>query len=171
FLFPEGGERSLGRFAATTTGTWTPRVDVTEHEDVIKVCAELPGIPKSKVNVDVDVLALCRYFSFFFGLLPRPLLPAPTRPAASLPALTRAPINLYSRKNNVLSISGENEETKDVDERGVRIRERRYGRFERYLALPSTVDCSKVQAKMDNGILDITIVKNDNTQPKRIPIG
>ncbi len=48
--------------------------------------------------------------------------------------------------------------------------ERPYGCFERRLALPDTVDVSSIMAKMRDGILQITLAKAPEAQPRKITI-
>lgn len=43
-------------------------------------------------------------------------------------------------------------------------------RFERRFALPRTVDVSKVQARLDNGVLHIELPKRDEVKPRRITV-
>ncbi len=56
----EGMQRSLSRLlddsgmeAVTDFGTWIPAVDIRETDDALLVHAELPGIAKKDVHVDV----------------------------------------------------------------------------------------------------------------------
>ena len=125
-FFPEFNDNALAQRRVPAAGSWAPRIDVHEDAKQIKVHAELPGIPKEKVNIDVN--------------------------------------------NNILTISGENEQKKDVNERGVRVKERCWGRFERSIGLPNTVDFGKVDAKMENGVLEVTLPKTAEAQPKRITV-
>jgi HSP20 family protein len=82
-----------------------------------------------------------------------------------------------SVENNVLTISGERKWEK-TDEKGEGKTANRqlhrvecgYGAFSRSFALPRQVAAEKVQAKLDNGILHITIPKDEKVRPKRIPI-
>lgn len=47
---------------------------------------------------------------------------------------------------------------------------RRYGNFERVIALPETVDTQNVTAEMRDGILYVTLGKVAQAQPKRIAV-
>ncbi len=56
----EGMQRTLSRLlddsgvtASTDFGTWLPAVDIRETEDALLVHAELPGIDKKDIHVDV----------------------------------------------------------------------------------------------------------------------
>ena len=51
------------------------------------------------------------------------------------------------------------------------LRERRYSRFLRSFTLPPTVDDQKVDAKLNDGLLTITLNKREETKPRRITVG
>jgi HSP20 family protein len=48
--------------------------------------------------------------------------------------------------------------------------ERPYGRFERRLALPETVDVDTIKAEMRDGLLQITLDKAPEAQPRKIAV-
>lgn len=48
--------------------------------------------------------------------------------------------------------------------------ERPYGCFERRLALPDTIDVASIKAEMRDGILQITLVKAPEAQPRKIAV-
>lgn len=50
------------------------------------------------------------------------------------------------------------------------LRERRIQRFIRSFTLPSDVDEQSVQAKLDNGVLKITLNKREESKPKRVKV-
>lgn len=50
------------------------------------------------------------------------------------------------------------------------IRERRYGRFERTLTLPSPVKADEAAADFRDGILTVTLPKTEMVQPRSIPV-
>jgi HSP20 family protein len=45
-----------------------------------------------------------------------------------------------------------------------------YGRFERRVSLPATVDADKVEAKLANGVLSVTCPKSEAAKPRKIAI-
>jgi HSP20 family protein len=75
-------------------------------------------------------------------------------------------------ENGVLTVSGEKKlERETGDEKaGVRGFERRYGRFERSLTLPRSVDPDKVTATCENGVLTIELPKTPEARPRKIEI-
>ena len=50
------------------------------------------------------------------------------------------------------------------------LRERRYTRFQRSFTLPPTVDESSVNARLDSGVLTITLNKREETKPRKINV-
>jgi HSP20 family protein len=47
---------------------------------------------------------------------------------------------------------------------------RRYGRFEQRIALPTAVESEKVEAKLANGVLRVTLPKSPEAKPRKIAI-
>lgn len=90
---------------------------------------------------------------------------------AELPGLTRDEIQL-SVENGVLTITGEKREerTEGKTEGEVHLFERRYGRFERRLTLPTNVDADKIRARYENGVLIVTLRKTEEAKPRQIQI-
>ncbi len=78
---------------------------------------------------------------------------------AELPGLDEKDLNV-SLENDVLTITGEKkQETEKTEGNYYRI-ERRYGSFQREVALPpDTVDPEKIDAKFKNGVLTILLTK------------
>jgi len=73
-------------------------------------------------------------------------------------------------KDNVLTISGErNQEKKSENQECCRV-ERHYGKFERVISLPESVDSGKISAEFKNGILGLKIPKVEKAIPKAIDI-
>jgi len=74
-------------------------------------------------------------------------------------------------QNGVLTISGKREEEKEEERGGYLVKERRYGSFRRSLQLPEDVDESKINARFENGVLEVTIQGAAAAQePKRVQI-
>lgn len=103
-----------------------PAVDIIEEKDQIKVKAELPGMKKEEISVNLE--------------------------------------------NDILSITGEKKEEKEVKEKNYVRSERYYGTFHRSFSLPSTVDAHKVNAVYKEGVLEITLHKKEGAKPKHIKV-
>jgi HSP20 family protein len=121
-------EQTFGGFGwspqLTEKAGWSPLVDLEETDDAYVVQAELPGVKREHVNIELV--------------------------------------------GNELSITGE---IKEPERKGVvRRQSRRTGRFAYRVGLPSHLDPEKVQAKLDGGILEVTIPKSERAQRRRIEI-
>ncbi len=60
-------------------------------------------------------------------------------------------------KDDILTVSGEHEESKEEKDENYLRRERRYGSFRRSMALPAGVDPKKIKAKTRDGVVEVTI--------------
>ena len=85
------------------------------------------------------------------------------RISAELPGLDAADIELTS-EDGVLRIAGEKKERREEKERGCRLSERSYGRFERLVELPADADPEGVSARCRNGVLEVTIPRADEAR-------
>ena len=74
-------------------------------------------------------------------------------------------------QDGVLTISGKLEEEREEERQGYLVRERRSGTFRRSLQLPQDVDEDQINARFENGILEITIPgAAAGREPKRIQV-
>ena len=88
---------------------------------------------------------------------------------ASLPGINPDDLSIQVQEN-ILTISGEMKQNTENKEQRYHVRERRWGSFYRSVALPMTVDASKVQAEYNNGVLKLTLPKAEEAKPKRIQV-
>jgi len=79
---------------------------------------------------------------------------------AELPGLSDADIEI-SVADGTLSISGEKKEETERQDKGFMLSERRYGAFERRIALPDDVDPDATKAQFKDGVLTVTMAKDD----------
>ena len=73
-------------------------------------------------------------------------------------------------EDNVLTIKGERKFEEEVDEGRYYRVERRFGSFQRNLALPQGVKPEDIAAAYDDGILTVTVPKVEEEKPKRIEV-
>lgn len=132
-LSPTGVGRGLwagfdtpGRFGPGTG--WAPQIDVIERGDKLVVRADLPGLRKEDVDIDVQ--------------------------------------------DDVLTIQGERREEFEDTREGVFVSERTFGRFFRSIPLPEGVKADDVNAKFNDGVLEITMPKpkQEGRRGRRIEI-
>jgi HSP20 family protein len=118
-------ESTLGGVGMPTDGIVVPLVDIEETDDAWILEAEVPGVNRKDVNVDV--------------------------------------------RDSEVFISGE---IKEKERRGIlRRRTRPVGRFEFRVMLPGDVDADGIDAKLDDGVLNVRIPKAEKAKPRRIQIG
>ena len=88
---------------------------------------------------------------------------------AELPGVQSADLDIQSTGTS-LSISGERRIPSE--DPGVRYhrREREAGRFSRIIGLPGDVDPQKVNAKLVNGMLTVTVPKAEKAKPRQISV-
>jgi HSP20 family protein len=89
---------------------------------------------------------------------------------ADLPGMTEEDIEIEV-KDNVLTLSGERRSENEEKGEGFHRVERSFGRFQRSLTLPRGVDAGKVNARFDNGVLEVRVPKPEETKPTRVAIG
>jgi HSP20 family protein len=72
--------------------------------------------------------------------------------------------------NNVLTVSGtrQAEERKEGD--SFALYERQYGSFSRSFSLPDTADGERIEAKLESGVLTLTIWKRAEAKPRKIAL-
>ncbi len=73
-------------------------------------------------------------------------------------------------ENGVLTIRGERKEETEEEKEGYKRIERVRGTFYRRFSLPDTADAEKISAKSKNGVLEITIPKQEKVQPRKITV-
>jgi HSP20 family protein len=88
---------------------------------------------------------------------------------AEMPGMEEKDIDINLEKNT-LTIRGEKKFENEVKEEDYYHIERSFGKFQRSLELPSTVDASAVKATYKNGILEIRLPKKEEAKPKQIKI-
>lgn len=88
---------------------------------------------------------------------------------AEVPGIDKKDIKV-SVENGMLTISGERRYEKETKEENRHRIERSYGRFTRSFALPTHVDSAKVVAKVEDGVLRVTLPKVEAVKPKSIEV-
>ena len=91
---------------------------------------------------------------------------------AELPGFKKEEVDV-TLENQQLTISAERHEEKQGDgaKKGEHLlHERRYSRFLRSFTLPPTVDEQSVNAKLNDGVLTITLNKREETKPRKISV-
>jgi HSP20 family protein len=100
---------------------------------------------------------------------------------AELPGVKKEDVKITINEENVLNIKGDKKrvfevavESKEAEankaERTFIKAERNFGEFTRSFMLPQNLNKDSIQAKFDNGILNITLAKIEPAKPKDIEI-
>ena len=89
---------------------------------------------------------------------------------AELPGFKKDEVDV-TLENQQLTIAAERREEKKQEDKGeLLLHERRYSRFLRSFTLPPTVDDQAVNAKLNHGVLTITLTKREETKPRKISV-
>lgn len=88
---------------------------------------------------------------------------------ADIPGVKAEDLDIHM-ENGVLSISGKREFSHEEEKEGYKRVERVRGRFHRRFSLPDTANGDKITAKTSNGVLDITIPKQEKVLPRKIEV-
>jgi HSP20 family protein len=89
---------------------------------------------------------------------------------ADIPGFKKDEVDI-TLENQTLTISAEHREEQSDQKKGDwLLNERRYARFLRSFTLPPTVDDQKVDAKLQDGVLKVTLNKREETKPRKIQV-
>ena len=77
---------------------------------------------------------------------------------AELPGLEEKDVTI-TLANGILTIKGEKKREREEKDENYYHTERSFGRFERSLRLPDTIDTNKIEARFDKGVLKVTAAK------------
>jgi HSP20 family protein len=122
------GNRPFTLENGSLTATWMPPMDVEEHDDLVRLTFEVPGVNAADLDVSVE--------------------------------------------HGMLTVSGEKKVARERTDgaKASRVVERGYGRFERSLALPQSVDADRVEARFHNGVLTVDLPKTAESRRRKIEI-
>ena len=92
---------------------------------------------------------------------------------AELPGFKKEDVDI-TLENQTLTITAQRKDERtegDPNKKGdYLLRERRYSRFQRSFTLPPTVDEQSVQAKLNDGMLTVTLNKREETKPRKVQV-
>ena len=88
---------------------------------------------------------------------------------AELPGMNRDDFEL-SFENNTLTLKGERKFEKKAEGNNYHRVERSYGSFTRSFTLPSTVTAEGAKAEFNNGVLQVSLQKREETKARKIEI-
>jgi HSP20 family protein len=86
-----------------------------------------------------------------------------------LPGVDAKAVEITSDQG-VLTIRGQREDSRKQSQEGFRRVERIHGEFQRRFSLPETADVENIKAKAVNGVLEVSIPKLAQVQPRRVMV-
>jgi HSP20 family protein len=88
---------------------------------------------------------------------------------ADLPGVLEADLDVAVH-NNVLTVSGSRQAEERKEGESYALYERQFGSFSRSFSLPDMADHERIEAKLDGGVLTLTIGKKAEAKPRRIAL-
>jgi len=88
---------------------------------------------------------------------------------ADIPGVDPKDIDVHM-DDGILTVKGERNLNREQESEGYKRVERVNGSFYRRFSLPETVDAEKISAKCKDGVLEVTIPKQEKTQPRKITV-
>ncbi|KAK1830913.1 putative heat shock protein [Podospora conica] len=171
-LASRGDSGSLTDSAGMMSAMIAPKFDVTEHDKAYQLQGELPGVPPENVVIEfTDPQTLV-----VRGKAER----SHTEGDPSLAPSSSKRIGAGQEQGKIEGKKGDKEHAKGEKEASSSsssgskpkywLSERSYGEFSRVFNFPSSVDQDKVEARFDNGVLNVTVPKVEKKGTRRIEI-
>ena len=88
---------------------------------------------------------------------------------ADIPGVAESDLDIAVH-NNILTVSGSRQAEERKEGESFALYERQYGSFSRSFSLPDTADGERVEAKLDTGVLTLTIFKRAEAKPRKIAV-
>ena len=88
---------------------------------------------------------------------------------ADIPGVQESDLDIAVH-NNVLTVSGTRQSEERKEGESFALYERQYGSFSRSFSLPDTADGDRIAAKLDSGVLTLTISKKAEAKPRKIAL-
>ena len=86
-----------------------------------------------------------------------------------LPGVAEADLDI-SLHNSVLTVSGARQAEERKEGEGYALYERQFGSFSRSFQLPELADGERIEAKLENGVLTLSIAKKVEAKPRKIAV-
>ncbi len=141
---------------------------------------ELASFPSDVFSVQREMNRM--FDSFFRGADEQGLLNGSWLPAVDvaedeneyvvnveLPGVNKDEVKI-TLEYNILTVRGEKKAEKETKDKNYHRMERSYGSFQRSFTLPTSVKNDKIDAEYRDGILSITLPKEEEAKPKQIEV-
>ena len=180
----------LSHAMKTKWSPWNWFKNEEQHGDAnvpVRRASQAPHTPLNRLHADIDRLFddMLGGFAFPQGMLSdfaatdgllRPQLDIREGKdrytiTVEIPGVERDDVDV-TVQDGTLTIRGEKRQENSTDDDGVHRVERSYGRFQRVLSLPQDADDGQIDAKFKDGVLTLTIPRNQDlpSSARRIAI-
>ena len=88
---------------------------------------------------------------------------------ADVPGVAEADLDINVH-NNILTVSGTRSAEERKEGESYALYERQFGSFSRSFSLPDMADGERVEAKLDQGVLTLTVAKKAEAKPRKIAL-
>jgi HSP20 family protein len=88
---------------------------------------------------------------------------------AELPGVEMADLDITVTGPNQLTLKGQRKQA-ELKDRAAHRQERAFGNFVRAVTFPTAIDADKVEARLENGVLKLTLPKHETAKPRKIAI-
>jgi HSP20 family protein len=88
---------------------------------------------------------------------------------ADLPGVAESDLDINVH-NSVLTITGAHQAEERKEGESFQLYERQFGSFSRSFSLPDMADGERIEAKLDAGVLTLTIAKKAEAKPRKIAL-
>ena len=167
--------RELTKGGFPDVASFTPKCDVQESSEAYSILAEVPGIPQENISIewtDLNTLAISGSSKpKESSEAPTTAAPAPEAPAVESPT-HQATVeddaddfekvessSVAADDEKVTKSEPEPQPKKTVQESKTLHSERPHGSFRRTFTFPARIEHDEVKAKLNNGILEVTVPK------------
>jgi len=89
---------------------------------------------------------------------------------AELPGMKKGDIKISVTEDRILSIKGKKQKPEINKDKSYLRNERNFGEFERTFVLSEDVDLENINAKFENGVLELVMNKIEPPEPKEIEV-
>ena len=137
-------------------------VDIREDADRVYIEADLPGFRKEDVDISVEDGTLT--------ISAERQEEVAAEPAAGQSAQEQAQGTDHGGQQDRQGQPGQQARTSRQQQDKYLLRERRVQRFVRSFTLPPNVDEQSAEAKLEDGVLKITLRKREDTKPRRVQV-
>lgn len=148
-------------------------VDIREDADRVYIEADLPGFRKEDVDISIEdgILTISAERQEEKEIAPEPPTGRADQPGQKGDAQQQGQ-QAGQQQGQPQQGQPQQQQAKSPRQDGGNylLRERRVQRFVRSFTLPPNVDEQSVQAKLEDGVLRITLAKREDTKPRRVQV-